>query len=50
MVSDLKIDVIRAVGNGDGAWLNGVAWNPADDSNKMTEISENVYEITYEAS
>ena len=48
MVSDLKIDAMRAVGNGDGNWLNGVGWDPADDSNKMTEVSDNVYEISYE--
>ena len=48
MVSDLKIDAMRAVGNGDGNWLNGVGWDPADDSNKMTEVSDNVYEISYD--
>ena len=48
MVSNLKIDAMRAVGNGDGNWLNGVGWDPADDSNKMTEVSDNVYEISYD--
>ena len=48
MVSDLKIDAMRAVGNGDGNWLNGVGWDPADDSNKMIEVSDNVYEISYD--
>lgn len=45
--SELIIDAIRAVGNGDGTWLNGVSWNPASDANKMTETSSGIYEITY---
>ena len=43
----MDIDAIRVVGNGDGAWLNGINWNPAADENKMTEVSPGVYEITY---
>ena len=43
----VDIDAIRVVGNGAGVWLNGVSWDPAADVNKMTEISPNVYEITY---
>ena len=38
---------MRTVGNGDGNWLNGVAWDPAADENLMTEVSPKVYEITY---
>ncbi|MEE0868254.1 MAG: hypothetical protein U0L70_00525, partial [Ruminococcus sp.] len=45
--TELVIESMRAVGNGDGNWLNGVAWDPADDSNLMTEVSDKVYEITY---
>ena len=45
--SELIIDAIRAVGNGDGTWLNGVSWDPASDANKMTETSSGIYEITY---
>ena len=45
--TDLAIDAIYAVGNGDGAWLNGVNWDPAAEVNKMEEVSENVYEITF---
>ena len=48
MVTDLEIDAIRAVGNGDGTWLNGVSWDPADDANVMTEIADKVYSITFE--
>jgi len=43
----LDIDAIRTVGNGDGTWLNGANWDTADDSNMMTEVAPNVYEITY---
>ena len=43
----IEIDAIRTVGNGDGTWLNGANWDTADDTNKMTEVSEGVYEITY---
>ena len=43
----MDIDAIRVVGNGDGAWLNGINWDPAADENKMTEVSPGVYEITY---
>ncbi|WP_449078690.1 hypothetical protein [Ruminococcus sp.] len=44
-VTNLDIDSINAVGNGDEAWLNGAAWDPA--ANPMTEVSEKVYEITF---
>ena len=43
-----KIDYITAVGGGQGNFLNGIVWDPADESNKMTEVSEGVYEITFE--
>ena len=45
--TDLVVDSMRAVGNGDGNWLNGVAWDPAADENLMTEVAPKVYEITY---
>lgn len=45
--TSLNVERIVAVGNGDGSWLNGVAWDPASDDNKLTEVSEGVYEITY---
>ena len=43
-----KIDSIAAVGNGQGNFLNGITWDPAAAENKMTEVSEGVYEITFE--
>ena len=50
-VTDLEITSINAVGNGDpedeeSNWLNGAAWDPT--ANAMTEVSENVYEITFD--
>ena len=45
--TELNVESMRAVGNGDGNWLNGVAWDPAADENLMTEVSPKVYEITY---
>ena len=47
MVTDLEIEFIATVGNGDGNWLNGVAWDPADRENEMEMISDNVYQIRY---
>ena len=43
----LSIDYVIAVGNGDGNWLNDVTWDPSAEANKMTEISEGVYQIVY---
>ena len=47
-ITDLEVEAMRAVGNGDGNWLNGSAWDPADDINMMNEVSEKVYEIKFE--
>ncbi len=47
IIKELKIDHITAVGGGDGNWLNGAVWDPADLSNEMTEISDKVYQIRY---
>ena len=45
--TQLNVESMRTVGNGDGNWLNGVSWDPVADKNLMTEVSEKVYEITY---
>ena len=42
-VYDIKF--IAAVGNN---FLNGVVWTPDAEANKMEEVSEGVYEITFE--
>ncbi len=41
----LDVSSMHAVGNGSGAWLGGQSWNVS--ANVMTEISDNVYEITF---
>ena len=48
--TDLDIDYITAVGNGEDAWLNGKAWVVDADENIMAETSEGskVYQIKYE--
>ncbi|MGN1467256.1 MAG: hypothetical protein ACI4W1_03005, partial [Ruminococcus sp.] len=46
-LGDWKLEYISAVGNGDGAWLNGANWDPADETNKMTEVKPGIWEITY---
>lgn len=45
--TELNVESMRAVGNGDGNWLKGVSWDPDSDENLMTEVSPKVYEITY---
>ena len=40
-------EAIYAVGAGDEDWLNNEVWNPAAESNKLTEVADGIYEITY---
>ncbi len=42
-----EIEAMRAVGNGSEHWLNGANWDPASDLNKMVEVSDSVYQITF---
>ena len=44
---DIKAEYVIAVGTGSGTFLNGADWDPEDESNLMTEISDDVYEISY---
>ena len=34
---------VYAVGNGVGAWLNGISWDPGAEANLMTESTEDVW-------
>lgn len=43
-----KVNYVTAVGNGYGNFLNGVNWDPTEESNRLTMVSPDVYEITYE--
>ncbi len=48
--TELVVDKMYAVGNGEGTWLNGLAWGDAfgKEDNVMTEVSDKVYEITFD--
>ena len=48
MVTDLKVNTITVVGNGEDNWLNGVAWGVDAEANHMTQVSDKVYQIKYE--
>ena len=48
MVTDLDIDYITVVGNGYENWLNDVNWGVDAEANKMTQVSDKVYQIKYE--
>lgn len=43
-----NVEKVVAVGNGVGAWLNGVDWDPNADANKMTQVADKVYEIAFD--
>ena len=45
MVTDLEINSITVVGNGENSWLNGVAWGVDAEVNHMTQVSDKVYQI-----
>ena len=48
MVTDLKVNTITVVGNGEDNWLNGVAWGVDAEVNHMTPVADKVYQIKYE--
>ena len=48
MVTDLEVNSITLVGNGEDNWLNGVAWGVDAEANHMTQVSDKVYQIKYE--
>ena len=44
--TDFEYEAVYAVGNSfGGAWMNGFAWDPAAEANKMTETAPDVWEI-----
>ena len=47
-ITEFKYDTVFAVGNGEGAWLNGSAWDPAYAANEMTKVADDVWEIEFE--
>ena len=48
MVTDLKVNTITVVGNGENNWLNRVAWGVDAEVNHMTPVADKVYQIKYE--
>ena len=43
-----NVEKVVAVGNGVGAWLNGANWAVDADANKMTQVADKVYEISFD--
>ena len=43
-----NVEKVVAVGNGVGAWLNGANWEVDADANKMTQVADKVYEISFD--
>lgn len=43
-----NVEKVVAVGNGVGAWLNGADWAVDADANKMTQVADEVYEISFD--
>ena len=41
-------DTVFVMGNGEGAWLHGADWVADFDANEMTEVAEDVWEISLE--
>lgn len=47
VITQLDIDNVYAVGNGEGNWLNDFSWDPANAANEMTEVADDVWQITF---
>ena len=46
--SAFQYSSVYAAGNGTGPFMNGVSWDPAAPENEMEEVSDGIYEITFE--
>ena len=44
---EFKYESVYAVGNGDETWMNNKNWAPGAEENKMTKVSDDVWEITF---
>jgi hypothetical protein len=47
IIAELDYEFVNAVGNGEGTWLNGAAWDPAYEANKMSKVADDVWEIEF---
>lgn len=45
--ASFEYESVYAVGAGTENWMNNVSWDPAAEANKMTEVSDDVWEITF---
>ena len=45
--TDFDYTDVYAVGNGSEGWLNNKAWVPGAEENKMTKVSDGIFEITF---
>ena len=45
--SEFVYESVYVAGNGEAGWLNGEDWNPEAETNKMTEVEDGVWEITF---
>lgn len=46
--AEININYLVAAGNGEDTWLNGLNWDQTASANRMTEVSDDVYEIMFE--
>ena len=47
-ITTFDYNTVYAVGNGEGTWLNGVAWEPNNDANEMSEVADGLWEISFD--
>lgn len=45
--SEFVYESVYVAGNGEAGWLNGESWNSSAETNKMTEVEDGVWEITF---
>ena len=46
-ITELSIEQVFAAGNGEDNWLNDAAWDPGYAENEMTEVADDVWQITF---
>ena len=46
-ITEFNYETVYAVGNGEGYWLNGASWDPAYAANEMTQVADDVWEISF---
>ena len=46
-VTKMEYSAVYAVGNGSEGWLNDIRWDEDEPINRMTEVADDVWEITF---